>query len=93
VLFYHTGKEKAVVGEMRVVAGPQPDLTGGAKQVVVEVEPVRRWPRPLPLSRIKADPQLADWQLVKISRLSVVPVTKNQWNRVRELVKRTDAQS
>jgi predicted RNA-binding protein with PUA-like domain len=90
VLFYHTGKEKAVVGEMRVVAGPRPDLGGDAKQVVVEVEPVRRWPRPVPLSQIKADPELADWQLVKISRLSVVPVTKNQWNRVRELVKRID---
>ncbi len=93
VLYYHTGKEKAVVGEMRVVAGPRPDLAGHAKQVVVEVEPVRRWPRPVQLSQIKADPQLADWQLVKISRLSVVPLTKNQWNRVCELVKRTDAQS
>jgi predicted RNA-binding protein with PUA-like domain len=93
VLFYHTGKEKAVVGEMRVVAGPRPGLAGDAKQVVVDVEPVRRWRRPVRLSQIKADPQLADWQLVKISRLSVIPVTKNQWNRVRELVKRIDKQS
>ena len=90
VLYYHTGKEKAVVGEMRVVSGPRPERAGEAKQVVIDVEPVRRWPRPLALSQIKGDPQLADWQLVKISRLSVVPVSKNQWNRVRELVKRID---
>jgi predicted RNA-binding protein with PUA-like domain len=93
VLYYHTGKEKAVVGEIRVVAGPRPDLGSGGKQVVVDVEPVRRWSRPVSLSQIRADPQLSDWQLVKFSRLSVVPVTKNQWDRVRELAKRTDASS
>jgi predicted RNA-binding protein with PUA-like domain len=93
VLYYHTGKEKAVVGEIRVVAGPRADLDSGGKQVVVDVEPVRRWPRPVSLSQIKEDPQLADWQLVKVSRLSVVPVTKKQWNRVTQLAKRTDVQS
>jgi predicted RNA-binding protein with PUA-like domain len=93
VLYYHTGKEKAVVGEIRVVAGPRADPDPSGKLVVVDVVPVRRWPRPVLLSQIKEDPQLADWQLVKLSRLSVVPVTKNQWNRVRELAKRTDAQS
>lgn len=82
VFFYHTGKEKAVVGEMKVVADP--DSTD-SKSVIVPVRAVRRLPRPVSLARIKADPALADWELVKLSRLSVVPVTEEQWRRVEEL--------
>jgi predicted RNA-binding protein with PUA-like domain len=89
VLFYHTGKEKAVVGEMRVVTAPRPDASGDAKQVVLDVELVRRWPRPVFLAQIKDDSQLTDWDLVRLPRLSVVPMTKTQWNRVRELAKRS----
>ena len=86
VFFYHTGKEKAVVGEMRVVVGPKPDSSSDdAKAVVVEVEPVRALPRPVTLSAIKADADLADWELVRLPRLSVVPVSEDQWRRVEEL--------
>ena len=86
VFYYHTGKEKAVVGEMRVVAGPRPDPSSDdAKGVAVEVEPVRALPRPVPLSRIKEDAALAGWDLVRLPRLSVVPVTPEQWRRVEEL--------
>jgi predicted RNA-binding protein with PUA-like domain len=86
VLFYHTGKEKAVVGQMRVTGDPRPDPGGDdPKAVVVEVKPVRRLPRPVPLSRIKEDPVLADWDLVRLPRLSVLPVTDAQWGRVQEL--------
>jgi predicted RNA-binding protein with PUA-like domain len=89
VLFYHTGKEKAVVGEMRVVTAPRPDASGDAKQVVLDVEFVRHWPRPVFLAQIKDDSQLTDWDLVRLPRLSVVPMRKTQWNRVRELAKRS----
>lgn len=86
IWFYHTGKEKAVVGEMKAVSGPQPDPEADdPKAVVIRVEPVRRLPHPVPLSRIKEDPQLADWELVRLSRLSVVPVTPVQWKRVEQL--------
>jgi predicted RNA-binding protein with PUA-like domain len=86
VFFYHTGKEKAVVGQMRVTGDPRPDPAGDdPKAVVVEVKPVRRLSRPVPLSRIKEDPLLADWDLVRLPRLSVVPVTDAQWGRVEEL--------
>jgi predicted RNA-binding protein with PUA-like domain len=83
VLFYHTGKEKAVVGEMVVVAGPRP-AEGDEKAVVVEVRAVRRL-APVPLARIKEDPALRDWDLVRLPRLSVVPVTPAQWRRVEQL--------
>ena len=86
VFFYHTGKEKAVVGEMRVAVGPKADPTSDdAKGVAVDVEPVRALPRPVSLALIKGDAALAGWDLVRLPRLSVVPVTAEQWRRVEEL--------
>jgi predicted RNA-binding protein with PUA-like domain len=88
VLFYHTGKEKAVVGEMLVLTEPknQPQ-TNGHRSVSVEVAPVRRLSQPISLSRIKEDPALKDWDLVRLPRLSVMPVTAAQWKRIEELGK------
>jgi predicted RNA-binding protein with PUA-like domain len=88
VWFYHTGDEKAVVGLMEVVSGPQSDPNDAdSKAVVVEVKPVRKLKQPVTLARIKGDPLLADWALVRNSRLSVVPVSPAQWRRVEELAK------
>ena len=86
VLYYHTGKEKAIVGEMRVVSDPRPDPRDAAgKLVVVEVRAVRRLPAPVSLARIKQESQLQDWELVRLPRLSVVPVSSAQWGRIEEL--------
>jgi len=86
VLYYHTGKERAIVGEMRVVTEPTVDsASDDPKAVVVEVEPVRRWQPPVTLEQIKEDPLFADWELVRISRLSVMPVRPAQWKRLEEL--------
>ncbi len=86
IFFYHTGKEKAIVGEMRAVTDPGPDANSDdAKAVVVEVQRVRRLPQPVLLKRIKADPLLADWDLARLPRLSVMPVSQAQWQRVLEL--------
>jgi predicted RNA-binding protein with PUA-like domain len=84
VFFYHTGKEKAIVGEMRVLSDPQPDADD-PKAVLVEVKAVRPLPHPVTLKRIKGDPLLAGWDLVRLPRLSVMPVTDEQWQRVEEL--------
>lgn len=90
VYFYHTGKEKAVVGEMLVSAGPQKDANSDdEKAVVVEVTPSKRLKNPVTLIQIKADSSLSDWELVRIPRLSVMPVTIAQWNRIQELSKET----
>jgi predicted RNA-binding protein with PUA-like domain len=80
VLYYHTGKERAIVGEMKVVEGPRPDpKSDDPKSVVVTVKAVKPWPKPVTLEQIKQEPKLADWELVRISRLSVMPVSSEQW--------------
>ena len=90
VLYYHTGAEKAIIGEMQVVAGPQPDPNSDdAKSVVVQVQLVRRWNRPVTLAEIKAEPIFADWELLKISRLSVMPVPAELWARLEQMVEET----
>jgi predicted RNA-binding protein with PUA-like domain len=91
VLYYHTGKERAIVGEMRVKSGPRADpASDDAKSVVVEVEAVKPWPRPLSLERIKEEPRLASWELVRIPRLSVMPVSAEQWKILEELAGRAE---
>jgi len=71
---------------MRVVGGPRPDPNeDDPKSVVVEVEPVRALARPVSLAEIKDDPLLAGWELVRLPRLSVMPVSDAQWRRVEEL--------
>ncbi len=92
ILFYHTGKEKAVVGEMVAVgdAGPDPDGTD-ARAVAVQVRAVRQLPHSVSLARIKNDAQLKDWDLVRLPRLSVLPVTEGQWRRVEELSREEEA--
>lgn len=86
VLFYHTGNEKAVVGEMAVIGEPGPDPeSDDAKAVAVEVAPVRRWPKAVTLAAIKADAAFADWELVRQPRLSVMPVPAEIWAALERL--------
>lgn len=80
VMIYHSGKDPSVVGLARVVKGPYPDPgAANPKLVVVDLAPVGALPRPVPLAAIKADPRLLTMDLVRISRLSVMPVSKAQW--------------
>jgi hypothetical protein len=86
VFYYHTGSEKSIVVVMEVVNGPYPDPNGDdARLVVVDVKPVRRLPRSVSLAEIKSDPKFADFALVRISRLSVMRVTDEQWAEIERL--------
>jgi predicted RNA-binding protein with PUA-like domain len=83
VFYYHTGKEKAVVGIAKAVGDAYPDpkdKTG--KTFVVEVAPVKKLARPVTLAEIKADPAFKTFALVRISRLSVMPVSDAEWKRI-----------
>jgi predicted RNA-binding protein with PUA-like domain len=86
VLFYYSGAVKAIVGEMVVTEGPMPDPSrDDPKAVVVSVKAVSRWKSPVSLARIKQEPSLCSWELVKNSRLSVMPVSADQWRKIKEL--------
>jgi predicted RNA-binding protein with PUA-like domain len=81
--FYHTGKEKQVVGIVEVVREAYPDPTDAdGKFVAVTVRSVKPLPEPVTLAAVKAAPRLKDMALVKYSRLSVQPVTSAEWTTV-----------
>ena len=84
--FYHTGGEKSVVGICRVVSEPYADPKAeDPRLVVVDVEPVEPLPHPVSLAAIKADRQFAGFSLVRIPRLSVMPVTPDQWRAIQAM--------
>ena len=86
VLYYHTGKERAIVGEMRAVTDATADpASDDPKAVAVKVEPVRRWEPPVTLEQIKQDPLFQGWDLLRLPRLSVMPVSPDQWQRLEEI--------
>lgn len=88
VFYYHTGDVKAVVGVAKAAGDAYPDpkdKTG--KLWAVDVVPVRRLKRPVTLAEIKADKRFADFALVRISRLSVMGVTDEQWEWIEQLSK------
>ncbi len=83
VFMYHTGGEKAVVGIMEATtdAAPDPEDETG-KRVVVTVRPLRKLKHPVSLAAIKADGAFAEWELVRIGRLSVMPVPESLWKKL-----------
>ena len=84
--FYHSQAEKAVVGIVEVVAESHPDsTTDDGRWDCVDIKAVEPMPRPVSLADIKTDPRLSEMVLVKNSRLSVQPVTAEEWAVVREL--------
>ncbi len=81
--FYHSGDERRVVGVVRVVAEAHTDSTDPeGRWHCVDVEAVGAFPKPVTLADIKAEPRLANMVLVKNSRLSVQPVTADEWELV-----------
>jgi predicted RNA-binding protein with PUA-like domain len=89
-LFYHSNIGKAVVGVARVSreAYPDPTQEKGEDWSAVDVEPVRRLKRPVTLDELRAHPLLGKMTMFKQSRLSVVPVTKDELAAVTELAKK-----
>jgi predicted RNA-binding protein with PUA-like domain len=82
--FYHTGDEKQVVGIGEVIRENFPDATAGKGEpwVAVQTAADEPLPKPVTLAAVKAEPKLKDMALVKYSRLSVQPVTAEEWKIV-----------
>ena len=82
-LFYHSVSDKEIVGIVKIatagLADPKDD-TG--KWAAVEIEPVRKFDRPVSLSAIKAEPSLQDCELLRQSRLSVAEISPAEWKKI-----------
>lgn len=82
-LIYHSNVGKELVGLARITSAAYPDpKRKDPKLVVVDLEPQRPLPKRVPLAAIKADPAFADLPLVRMPRLSVVPVPPEQWRKL-----------
>ena len=85
-LVYHTGDERAAVGIAEIASAPRADpKKDDAKLVVVDLKPKKKLAKPVTLAQIKADPAFAGWDLLRIGRLSIVPVPAPMWKRVQAL--------
>lgn len=88
-LYYHTGDVKAVVGLVEVISDPYPDpAADDPRFVIIEIKPAGPLARPVTLAEIKADRRLADFDLVRLPRLSVVSVSRVHWQAILSLAKR-----
>jgi len=86
IFYYHTGKERAVVATARAVSDAYPDpKDASGKMYVVDVAPDRKLSSPVTLASIKADRAFASFPLVRMSRLSVMPVTDAEWKRILDM--------
>jgi predicted RNA-binding protein with PUA-like domain len=84
--FYHSGAAREIVGIVEVIGEYKPDPTDETgKFGLVDVKAVRDLPKPVTIAQAKADPKLKDMTLVTFSRLSVQPVTPEQWKQVLKL--------
>lgn len=88
VLIYHSGADKAVVGTAKVARGAYPDPEAGdPKLVVVDLQAGAPLAKPVTLAAIRSTAALKNLPLVKISRLSVMPVTAPEWNAIMKLAR------
>lgn len=85
-LFYHSGDQKQVVGVMEIASDPYPDKKEKDKRyVVVDVKFKKRLARPVTLAEIKGNKTFKNWELVRISRLSVMPASAEIWAEIMRL--------
>ena len=85
-IIYHTGGQRLAMGVARIVKGPYPDpARDDPRMAVVDIAAAEPLPRPVGLAEIKADKAFAGWDLLRLSRLSFVPVPEPMWTRLLEL--------
>jgi len=88
ILIYHTGDERQAVGVARALGGAYTDPSkSNPKLLVVDIEPVKPLAKPVTLAEVKANKKLANFDLVRISRLSIMKVTDEQWEIMEGMAK------
>lgn len=87
-LIYHTGEERAVVGVARILSDPYPDpKQKNPRLVVVDLAAKGKLARPVSLDEIRKQAALKNFDLVRLPRLSVMPVSESQWSAIMSLAK------
>ena len=88
IFFYHTGSEKSVVGIAKALGDAYPDPKDkDGKLYAVDVGPVKKLAAPVTLAAIKADKAFASFALTRVPRLSVMPVSEEEWTRIEKMSK------
>jgi predicted RNA-binding protein with PUA-like domain len=86
IFIYHTGDEKAVVGIATALSDAYPDpKKGDPRLLVIDLAPLAPLRRPVTLAEIKASPTFSGWELVRLPRLSVMPVSAAHWAQIERL--------
>lgn len=86
VLIYHSGKERQVVGVAEVMTLPYPDpALREPRRVVVDIQAVRSLPKPVTLAQIKQNGNFTGFDLIRLPRLSVIPVSADHWQHLLQL--------
>lgn len=86
IFFYHTGDERAVIGVAKAAVAAYPDPADkSGKLYAVDVAPVKKLKQPVTLAAIKADKAFATFVLTRVPRLSVMPVTDDEWERIESM--------
>ena len=86
IFYYHTGKEKSVVAVAKALSDAYPDPSDASgKLYVVDIAPSKKLANPVTLASIKADRAFSSFPLVRMSRLSVMPVTDAEWQRIEKM--------
>lgn len=86
IFYYHTGKEKAVVAIARAVSDAYSDPSDASgKLCAVDIAPEKKLPKPVTLAAIKAERAFASFPLVRMARLSVMPVTDAEWKWIEDM--------
>ena len=89
VFFYHTGSERQIVGIMEIISTPYPNPNeDNDRFIVVDVKYKKPFKRPVTLDEMKKEKKFRDWELLKISRLSVMPVPKKIWDQIIKMSKK-----
>ena len=91
ILIYHTGNEKAIVGLAEAVSDPYPDPNAPNADdehlLVIALKPKRRVAIPLTLADIKANEAFSEFDLVRLPRLSIMPISKEYWELLQDMLK------
>jgi predicted RNA-binding protein with PUA-like domain len=89
IFYYHTGDERAIVGIAKAITDTYPDPQDrSGKMSVVDIAPQRAMERPVTLADIKARKSFASFPLTRLPRLSVMPVTDQEWEEIEKMARK-----